>query len=89
MRELSKAVPGTMPRNAVLVTHAAHPVPNFTAETTYSYFQESTSSTNNTLSNSSEFIDFDLFVATPNIIKSVLKKQPSNSSPEEDGITYH
>ena len=74
--------------------YTAHPVPGFTAETTYSYFQESTSSINNVhiaihaLTNNGEFINFDLFVATPKIIKSVLKKQPSNSSPEEDGITY-
>ena len=79
-----------MPRNAVLVTQ-------------HILFQASLlklhiptfSSTNNVhtashaLSNSGEFINFDLFVATPNIVKSILEKQPSNSSPNEDGTTYH
>ena len=36
-----------------------------------------------------ELVEFDLSAITPSTIRNVLKGRPSNSSPGEDGITYH
>ena len=36
-----------------------------------------------------DLLQFDLSSITPSIIKKVLRKHPSSSSPGDDGITYH
>ena len=36
-----------------------------------------------------DLLQFDLSPITPSIIKKVLRKHPSSSSPGDDGITYH
>ena len=76
--------------------------PNFSAETAYAYFQDSTASSHQTYQTLPEWvnqvmpfterdepIEFDLSAITPGTIRKVLKSRPSNSSPGEDEITYH
>ena len=36
-----------------------------------------------------DLLQFNLSPITPSIIKKVLRKRPSSSSPGDDGITYH
>ena len=99
MREYSVVVPGTMPRNAVLVMYSTCSTCCsrlhcwnciFLFSRIYQLIQECHMSgasrvdtSSHALSDSNEFFNFDLFSATPNTIK----KQPSNSS-SGDGWNY-
>ena len=75
---------------------------NFSVETAYACFQDSTASSHQTYQTLPEWVnqvmpftkrdepvEFDLLAITPGTIRKVLKRRPSNSSPGEDEITYH
>ena len=76
--------------------------PDFSVETAYAYFRDSTTSSHQTYQTFPEWVsqvmpsidcddltEFDLSAITPGIIRNVLKNRPSNSSSGDDEITYH
>jgi len=90
-----------MQRSAAL-EKSTHAEPSFSAETAHAYVRDSTASSQQTYQTLPEWVSqvmpstdcdeqikFDLSAITPSTIRNVLKGRPSNSSPGEDGITYH
>ena len=90
-----------MQRSAALEKNT-HAEPDFSAETAYAYFLNSTASNHQTYQTLPEWvnqvmpsterdepIEFDLSAITPGTIRKALKSYLSNYSPGEDEITYH